>query len=135
MPKMIGLFRLGGDAVIRYTSDGTAVAGMSLAYNYGKRDNDEQPTQWIQGSLWGKRAEPLAPYLTKGSLFLMELNDIHVEIYDKRDNGGQGVNLVGRIENIEFTGKQDSNGSEATQASSKSEQKAKPGAADDEVPF
>lgn len=100
-----GLFRLGRDAEVRFTQSGEPVAGLSLAFNYGRKDADgKQPTQWIEASLWGKRAESVAQYLTKGTLIYATLEDPHVEVYDKRD-GGQGAKLVARVSNIEFTGR------------------------------
>jgi single-strand DNA-binding protein len=40
--------------------------------------------------------------MTKGSQFYMQINDLHVETYEKRD-GGQGVKLAGRVAEVEFT--------------------------------
>lgn len=103
MATLIGLFILGRDAEVRRTSSGDPVATLSLAYNYGRKGNDgKRPTQWVEGALWGDRAESLQEYLTKGSQFLMHVEDVHIETFDKRD-GGQGVKLVGRVSAIEFT--------------------------------
>lgn len=57
--------RLGGDAVLKYTAAGTAVAEFSLAVE--ERRNDEKVTTWIACAVWAERGERLAPYLTKGS--------------------------------------------------------------------
>lgn len=100
--KMIGLARLARDAELRFTSQGDPVAGFSIAYNYGKKDNGgNQPAQFIQCSLWGKRAESLMPYLLKGKRFLIELDDVHTEEYTGRD-GVRGTSLKGRVTNVEF---------------------------------
>lgn len=53
---------LGRDAEVRYLPDGTAVTAFSVADSQGK----EKPTIWWRCSLFGKRAESLAPYLVKG---------------------------------------------------------------------
>ena len=42
--------------------DGTPVASFSVADSQGR----DKPTLWWRCQLWGKRAESLAPYLTKG---------------------------------------------------------------------
>lgn len=102
MATLIGLFTLGRDAELRTTQGGDEVAGLALAYNYGRKENGKQPTQWIDAALWGERAGKLEQWLVKGAQFLMHVEDIHVETYDKRD-GGQGVKLVGRVAHIEFT--------------------------------
>lgn len=103
MATLIGLFTLGRDAELRTTGQGDQVASLALAYNYGRKGQDgKQPTQWVEAALWGDRAPKLAEYLTKGSQFFMQVDDLHVETFDKRD-GGQGVKLVGRVGQIEFT--------------------------------
>lgn len=109
--KLIGLATLGQDATLRYTQQGDAVAGFSVAYNYGRKDNGgNEPTQWVECSLWGKRAESLAEYLTKGRQFYIELSDVHIETYEGRN--GQGVKLVGRVAEIQFTRGKDEGGTQ-----------------------
>lgn len=103
MAQLIGVARLGRDAVLRYTPDGTPVADLSLAFIYGRKDpnTNKRPTQWVKGALWGQRAESLASHLTKGSRFNVTLDDVHVQTFNKQD-GTQGVALEGRILTIEF---------------------------------
>jgi single-strand DNA-binding protein len=99
--KTIGLARLGKDAEVRYAPSGDAVANLSLAVNYGKPDSDgNRPTQWINASLWGKRAESLAQYLTKGSLHCFTLSDIHIEAYEGQN--GTFHNLVARVDDVQL---------------------------------
>jgi single-strand DNA-binding protein len=101
---LTGLCRLGADADVRYLQDGTAVANLSIAYNYGKKDSEgKRPTQWIKASLWGVRAENSAPYLVKGTLLSVVLDDVCIETYDRKD-GGTGTNLKARVNNFEFAG-------------------------------
>lgn len=104
MAQLIGLARLGRDAELRYLESGTAVINLPMAYNYGRKDEDgNRPTQWIEGALWGKRAESLAGYLTKGKLVMVVLDDVHVETYEMRD-GTTGTKIAGTISSIEFAG-------------------------------
>lgn len=99
--KTIGLARLGRDAEIRYTPSGDAVCNLSLAVPYGQKGADgNRPTQWIDASLWGKRAESLAQYLTKGSVHCFTLSDIHIETY--QGQSGQGHKLVARVDDVEL---------------------------------
>jgi single-strand DNA-binding protein len=103
MATLIGLFTLGRDAELRTTAGGDQVASLALAYNYGRKGQDgKTPSQWVDGALWGDRAGKLVEYLTKGSQFYMQLDDVHIETYDKRE-GGQGFKLVGRVGQLEFT--------------------------------
>ena len=102
MPKMIGMMRLGRDAELRSLQDGTPVAGLSLAYNYGKAGQDgNRPTTWIDASLFGKPAETLAQYLVKGSVHEFTLESLHLQTFDKRD-GGQGTKIVARVLSVEL---------------------------------
>lgn len=103
MATLVGLFTLGRDAEIRNTSGGDVVAGLALAYNYGRKGQDgKTPSQWVDAALWGERAQKLSEYLTKGRQFFMQIDDLHVETYQKHD-GTQGVKLVGRVGQLEFT--------------------------------
>lgn len=54
--------QLGNDAELKYLPDGTAVSNFSVADNQGR----DKPTIWWRCQLFGKRAESLAQYLTKG---------------------------------------------------------------------
>lgn len=103
MAQLIGVARLGRDAVLRYTQDGAPVADLSLAFTYGRKDpnTNKRPTQWVKGSLWGQRAESLTPHLVRGSRFYVTLDDVHVQTYSKQD-GTQGSALEGRVLTIEF---------------------------------
>ncbi|MFT0547450.1 single-stranded DNA-binding protein [Allopusillimonas ginsengisoli] len=101
MANLTGLFRLGRDAELRYTPSGDAVANLALAFNYGKKADNT--SQWIDATIWGKRAEALAQYLVKGQQVFAVIDDPHIETYQKRD-GGEGFKLTGRISNIEFAG-------------------------------
>lgn len=54
--------QLGKDAEVRFLPNGDPVASFSVADSQGK----DKPTIWWRCSLFGKRAESLAPYLLKG---------------------------------------------------------------------
>jgi len=100
---MTGLTRLGGDALVRFRSNGDAVCNLSLAFNYGRKGEDNRrPSQWVDASLWGKRAEALAPYLLKGGLVDVVLGEPHIEEYQGKN--GAGYKLVARVMEIELAG-------------------------------
>ena len=102
MPHLAGLFTLGKDAEIRTTQSGDTAAKMALAYNYGRKgENGKFPTQWIDATLWGDRANKLSSYLVKGKQFFMVLEDVHIETYTT--DRGQGTKMVAKVEKIEFT--------------------------------
>ncbi len=103
MAQITGVFRIGKDAELRDTASGPVI-NLALASNYGKKGSDgSRSTQWIDASLWGKRAESLEQYLTKGQQIYATISDPHIETYQKRD-GGEGVKLVGMISDLELVG-------------------------------
>jgi single-strand DNA-binding protein len=96
--------RIGRDAELRYTTDNTPVIDLAIGCNYGRKDaNGKRPSQWVRASIWGKHAEALAEYLTKGKGVAVILSDVHVREFDKND-GTKGSSLEGRVQEIEFTG-------------------------------
>ena len=101
---LTGLARIGRDAEIRYVpGSGDAICNISIAFNYGKKGEDgKRKSQWIDASLWGKRAEALAPYLLKGTSVDVVLSEPHIEAYEGKN--GTGHKLVGRILEIELAG-------------------------------
>lgn len=64
MQQIVIAGRLGRDAELRSTQNGDQVCGFTVAVDY--RAGREKATNWWRVSLWGKRAEALAPYLLKG---------------------------------------------------------------------
>lgn len=54
--------QLGRDAEVRFMPNGDPVSSFSVADSQGK----DKATIWWRASLFGKRAESLTPYLTKG---------------------------------------------------------------------
>jgi single-strand DNA-binding protein len=100
---LTALARLGRDAELRHTPKGDAVCELALAINYGRKQEDgNRPTQWLQASMWGQRAESLAPHLQKGKLLYVVVEEPHIETYEGKN--GQGHKMVGRIVSLEFAG-------------------------------
>lgn len=101
--QLIGLARLGRDAELRTTQSGEKVASFSLAFNFGRRGEDgNRPTQWVDASLWGQRAESLIDYLVRGQQVVVTLDDPHIEEFEGRN--GKGVKLVGKVSQLELAG-------------------------------
>lgn len=101
MATLIALFTLGRDAELRKTQNGDSVATLALAYNYGRKGQDgKAPSQWIEGSLWGKQAESLTPYLLKGKQIEAVIDEPHIETYEGRN--GPGHKLAGKVLKLEF---------------------------------
>ena len=100
--QLIGLARLGRDAEARTVGE-NVVANLSLAFDYyDPKAEKKRSTTWIDGALWGRQAEALEQYLTKGSQVCVTIDDLHLETYEGRN--GQGTKLVGRITTIRLAG-------------------------------
>jgi len=67
--------RSGRDPELRYLEDGTPVTGFSLAVNSYRRDQSGEQiedTEWFNVSVWGRQAENINQYLTKGRKVFVE---------------------------------------------------------------
>ena len=101
------LVRLGRDAEVRFTPKGDPVASLAMVYDIGFGDNKQ--SQWLDGTLWGKRAESLGPYLTKGSQIVVYADDLQLEQFMKKD-GNAGAKLKCRITDLSLVSGQQSSG-------------------------
>ena len=73
--KVILVGNLGRDAELRYTPGGAAVATLNLATTEVWNDKSgqrQEKTEWHRVILWGKQAETLQEYLTKGKQIYVE---------------------------------------------------------------
>src|SRR4030081_893000 len=73
--KVILVGNLGRDAELRYTPAGAAVATLNMATTEvwnDKAGQRQEKTEWHRTVLWGKQAESLQEYLTKGKQIYVE---------------------------------------------------------------
>jgi single-strand DNA-binding protein len=73
--KVILVGNLGRDAELRYTPGGAAIATINMATTEvwnDKAGQRQEKTEWHRVVLWGKTAESLAEYLTKGKQIYVE---------------------------------------------------------------
>lgn len=101
MAQLIGLARIGRDAEIR-TVGGESVCNLSLCFTRWDAKTKERVAQWVDGTLWGKRADTLAQYLVKGAQVCVTLDDPHIQQFEGKN--GTGHKLVGRVSTIELAG-------------------------------
>ena len=92
--------RLGADGELRTTQSGEKVLGFRVANDVGF--GERKTTQWVDCSIWGRRAESLAPHLTKGKQVVVS-GEVTLREYEKRD-GTRGAGLSVRVAEIDFTG-------------------------------
>lgn len=97
--KVFGLARIGRNFEVR-SAGGEPVGDLSLAFS--RRVKGEKLTDWVDATLWGKRCDALAPYLKKGGLVAVTLDDLHIETYQGKN--GEGHKLAARVIDIELAG-------------------------------
>jgi len=89
---------LGKDAEVRYLPDGTPIAAFSVADSQGR----DKPTIWWNCSLFGKRAESLAPYLVKGQAVAVSGTVSEREWTDK--DGHKRKSMDVRVQDVALQG-------------------------------
>ncbi len=73
--KVILVGHVGRDPELRYTASGTAVANFSLATNRRRKDRDgewQEETEWHRVVAWGRTAEVVNQYASKGRQLYIE---------------------------------------------------------------
>lgn len=85
--KIIIVGNLGRDPELRYTPQGTAVCQFSVATNERRRDKSGEQqdiTTWFRVTAWGKQAENVSKYLSKGRRVYVE-GRLHMEEWTDRE--------------------------------------------------
>ena len=85
--RVMLLGNLGADPELKMTSGGTAVLKMRLATSETYLDRNkvrQERTEWHNVVVWGRRAEALGKFLTKGSRLFVE-GGLRTSSYDDRD--------------------------------------------------
>ena len=89
---------LGKDAEVRYLPNGDAVCNFSVADSMGK----DKGTIWWNCQLFGKRAESLAQYLTKGQAVTVSGNVTEREWNDKEGTKRKSMDV--RVQDVALQG-------------------------------
>ena len=94
----------GRDVELRYTPQGVAVASFSIASNTVRNtaQGQQKKTDWYNVSAFGRQAETLAKYLTKGSQILVR-GKLTFNPWLSRD-GEARVNADVVLQDFEFAG-------------------------------
>lgn len=94
----------GRDVELRYTPQGTAVANFSIASNTVRNtaEGQKKKTDWYNVSAFGRQAETLAKYLTKGSQILVR-GKLNLSAWQTRE-GEPRVNADVLLQDFDFAG-------------------------------
>jgi single-strand DNA-binding protein len=85
--KVIIVGNLGRDPEMRYTPQGTPVCTFTIATNERRKDKageQQDITTWFKVTVWGKQAETVSQYLTKGRSVYVE-GRLHVEEWTDKE--------------------------------------------------
>lgn len=116
---------LGADVQLSYTKDATSVATISVPIKSGFGKSEK--TNWVRCTIWGKRADALAPYLKKGATVGI-VGEASVEEYTAKD-GSVKCHLSVKVSDITLLGKQ----AKAVQNQDTDKRHNEP--MDDDIPF
>ena len=146
--KIIIVGNLGRDPELRYTPQGTAVCNFSVATTEKRKDKSgefQDITTWFRVTLWDKRAEVAAKYLTKGSQVYVE-GRVRVDEWTDRDGNnrytldvnGTDMQFVGsapRDTDYSHTQPEEDAASSESAPPASSAAAAAGGSTDDDIPF
>lgn len=92
---------LGRDCEVRFMADATPVGSFSFALSSGYGKNAK--TTWLDCSIFGKRAETLAPMLLKGTQIAIT-GEFSVREYNDKDGNLKSVPSL-RVNDVTLLGK------------------------------
>lgn len=122
---------LGREPESKYTPDGTAIVGFSMATTRKRRDGEI--TTWWRCTVFGKRGEALAQYLHKGDPVLVQ-GEPFVRAYTTKE-GEERTSLEIEVREWAFVGGKGDRQQEAPRARPAPEPQADLGDFDDSIPF
>jgi single-strand DNA-binding protein len=116
--------QLGKDAEVKYLPNGDAICNFSVADSQGR----DKPTIWWNCGLYGKRAESLSKYLTKGQAVTVSGTVSEREWTDKEGNKRKTIDV--RVSDLALQGGRKESASPAAKPVNQEEQQF-----DDSIPF
>ncbi len=136
--KAILIGRLGKDPDLRYTPAGKAVATFTMATSdnwTGEDGQKKESTVWHNIVAWGKQAEIIKEYMSKGRMLYVE-GRISNRSYDDKDGNKRYISEV-VVQNFQFLGDRQGGGGEGGRGGSQAPDAPPPpsGNGDDDLPF
>lgn len=135
--KAILIGNLGKDPELRYTPGGKAVASFSLATSErwtNQEGQKQENTTWHNIVAWGKQAEVMKEYLSKGKQVYIE-GRIQNRSYDDKEGNKKYISEI-VVQNFSFIGSRDSGGSSRPLPEEAAVHQSAPAAeGEDDLPF
>lgn len=104
--KVMLLGNLGADPELRVTQSGQSVLKLRLATSSSYLDKDrvrQERVEWHGVTVWGKRAEALSRFLSKGSRLFVE-GELRTSSFDAADGTGKRYRTEVNATNIILAG-------------------------------
>lgn len=127
--------RLAADGELRFVQSGQAVLNMRMAVSESYLDRNkvrQERTEWVNCTIWGKRAEALSKILSKGSQIYVE-GSLRTSSYEDKQGQKRFKTEVNATNVILCGGKRDSSGGDSRQQPPPAAQ-ASPGGQDELPP-
>ncbi len=141
--KAMLIGRLGGDPEIRFTPGGQAVANFRVATSeswINKNGEREERTEWHRIVAWGKLAEIINQYLSKGRQVYLE-GRIQTREWEDRDGNKRWTTEIVANQMIMLGGRGEAGASDSKPSSTKAEEPPsdnyapEDSAPEDDIPF
>lgn len=131
MNKITATGRLAADAETKFLPNGDAITNFRVASDVGY--GDKKSTNWFACSIFGKRGEALAQYLTKGQQVTI-FGQLTLREWTDRD-GAKKLSPDIRIDEIELQGGKQQGDAAPAQRQQRAPQQGGMAAMDDDIPF
>jgi single-strand DNA-binding protein len=148
--KVFLMGNLTRDPEVRYTPKGTAIANLGLAVNRTwTTDSGEKKEEvtFVDVEVWGKQAETIGQYMSKGRPIFIE-GRLRLDTWDDKESGQKRSKLKVVCEGFQFLGAPKANAEFSEQAPQRAGRPARPAPsapsnetpppapeADDNIPF
>jgi len=145
--KVFLMGNLTRDPELRYTPSGTAVASFGLASNRrwkGPSGEDREETVFVEVNAFGRQAELISEYMSKGRQIFVE-GRLKLDQWNDKESGAKRSKLTVTVENFQFLGAPQGGeprkpaagqaGEKRTAAKPAPEEGAEAPPADDDIPF
>ena len=126
--KVLLLGNLTRDPELRVTPKGTSICQFGLAVNRQFKDESgamRDETTFVDIEAWGKQAELVSKYLTKGSPAFVE-GRLKLDTWDDKTSGQKRSKLKVVLENVQFLSSRPNAGGPASGGGEESDQSAEP---------
>lgn len=123
------------DPELKISAKGTPFMNVSVWEYTGEKEqgSSKKETQFLDLTLFGKQAEGLHPYMTKGKQFVFHVEGIKPKSYERKD-GSLSISIQAKVVGVDFVNSQSD-----TQQQSQPRQQANAATTvadlDDDIPF